>query len=117
MKETINNKVAVVINRNGMGNGSDELTALLIKNYLTLLRQEERDPAYICLYADGVFLACEGSHVVEELKELEKHGTNIVICKTCLVFNNLLERVAVGNVGTMIDIIDVQHNSTKVITL
>lgn len=117
MKDTINNKVAVVINKNGMGNGPKELTDVLIKNYLTLLRQEERDPAYICLYADGVFLACEGSGVVETLRELEKKGTKIVICKTCLVFNDLLEKVAVGNVGTMIDIIDVQYNSTKVITL
>ena len=117
MKDSINSKVAVIINKSGMGHAPKELSDVLIKNYLTLLYQEERKPAYICLYADGVFLACEGSHVIEELRNLEKSGTKIVICKTCLVFNSLLEKVAVGNVGTMIDIIDVQHNSTKVITL
>ena len=113
----INSKVTIVINSNGMGSAPRELTHTLIKNYVSLLNDEERIPAYICLYADGVHLACEGSHIVEELKALERSGTKIIICKTCLVFNNLLEKVAVGSVGTMVDIMDIQHNSTKVIML
>jgi hypothetical protein len=48
---------------------------------------------------------------------LEQAGSKIVICKTCLLFNNLLEDVQTGTIGTMLDIIDVQQNSTKVITL
>ena len=113
----INSKVSVIINSNGMGSAAQELTHTLIKNYVSLLNEETRVPAYICLYADGVRLACKGSHIIEELKTLEKLGAKIIICKTCLVFNNLLEKVAVGNIGTMVDIMDIQHNSTKVITL
>lgn len=118
MKEIqINKKIAIVVNKRGMGSGSDELTSTLIKNYFTLLYQEERIPAYICFYGDGVFLTCDGSHIINELKLLEEKGTKIMICKTCLLYNNLLESVVVGSVGTMIDIMDIQHNSSKIITL
>lgn len=113
----LNSKIAIVINSNGMGDAPQELSHTLIKNYLNLLLTENRVPAYICIYANGVVLACEGSHILEELKRVETAGAKIVICKTCLVFNSLLDRVAVGSVGTMLDILDIQHNSTKVITL
>ncbi|MFA5848340.1 MAG: DsrE family protein [Bacteroidales bacterium] len=113
----INSKIAVIINRNGMGDAPLELSHTLVKNYLTLIHDEERYPAYICLYGDGVKLTCEGSHVIKELRALEAKGAKIIICKTCLVFNNLIDKVKVGSVGTMLDIIDIQHNSTKIINL
>ncbi|NTV18675.1 MAG: hypothetical protein HGA83_04530 [Bacteroidales bacterium] len=113
----INSKIAVIISRNGMGEAPQELSHTLIKNYLTLLISEGRCPSYICLYGDGVKLVCEGSPVIEEFRAAESSGTKIIICKTCLVFNNLLDKVQTGSVGTMLDIIDVQQNSTKIINL
>jgi intracellular sulfur oxidation DsrE/DsrF family protein len=117
MRNEINSKIAIIVNRNGMGESSPELSHTLIKNYFSLLLSENHIPSYICFYADGVKFACEGSHVLEELNALEKAGTKIIICKTCLMFHKLLDKKATGSVGTMLDIIDVQHNSTKVITL
>lgn len=118
MKEReFNSKIAVMVTRDGMGHAPQELSHTLIKNYFTLLKSENRIPAYICFYGDGVKLVCEGSHVTEEIKQLEESGAKIIICKTCLVFNNLLDKVETGTVGTMADIIDVQYNSTKVINL
>lgn len=117
MRQEINSKVAIMVNRDGMGQSSPELTHSLIKNYFTLLKSENHIPSYICFYADGVKFACEGSNVIEELTQLEGVGTKIILCKTCLVYNNLLDKTKVGTVGTMLDIIDIQHNSTKVITL
>jgi len=117
MRTEINSKIAVIVNRNGMGESSPELTHALIKNYFTLLKSENHIPSYICFYADGVKFACEGSHILKELKVLEEAGTKIILCKTCLIFNKLLDKTRIGIVGTMLDIIDVQHNSTKVITL
>ncbi len=115
--EEINKKIAIIINRNGMGEAPQELSQVLIKNYLSLLISEEKYPTYICFYGDGVKLACNDSNVIEELKSLEKMGSKIVICKTCLIFNNLLSDVQVGTIGTMLDIIDIQQNCTKLINL
>lgn len=117
ISKEINGKVAVIVNRNGMGEAPAELSHLLIKNYLTLIISEEKYPSYMCFYGDGVKLTCEGSHIVAELKVLEIKGTKIIICKTCLAYNNLMDKVKVGTVGTMLDIIDIQQNSTKIINL
>jgi len=113
----INSKIAVIVSRDGMSDAPTELSHTLIKNYFTLLNSEEKVPAYICFYGNGVKLTCHGSHIIEELKVLENNGCKLIICKTCLVYNNLLDKVVVGSVGTMLDIIDVQYNSTKLIHL
>ena len=112
-----NDKVAVIIDRFGMGDAERGLAHTLLKNYLTLIISEQRIPSYICMYGDGVKAACKESGFTEELTKLESMGSKIVICKTCLVYYNLLEEVAVGSVGTMVDIIDIQYNSTKLIKL
>ncbi len=113
----INSKIAIMVNHNGMGQAPQELSHILVKNYLTLIHSEEKDPAYICFYGDGVKLTCEGSPVIDQLKAIEQSGTKIIICKTCLVFNNLIDKVRVGTIGTMLDILDIQQNSTKIINL
>ena len=71
-----NKKVTIVINRNGMGHADEQLTSVLIKNYLTLLMEGDL-PAYICLYAEGVKLAIDGSSVIEELRALEEAGVEV----------------------------------------
>ena len=113
---TNNKKVTIVINRNGMGQADEQLTSVLIKNYLTLLLEEDL-PAYICFYAEGVKLSVEGSGVIEELKALEDKGVKILICKTCLNYYNALDKVKVGTIATMVDIMGAQTNCEKVIVL
>lgn len=112
-----NAKVAVIIDRFGMGEADRELSHTLLKNYLNLLISEMRVPAYICMYGEGVKCACRESGFSDELKKLENMGAKVVICKTCLSHYKLMDEVAAGVVGTMIDIIDIQHNSTKIIKL
>ncbi len=115
--DNINKKTAILINRDGMGVGDKELTNKLITNYLSLILSEERKPAYICLYADGVKLAIKDSVCIEQLKELESSGVIIMICKTCINHYKIEDKIEIGTVGTMLDIIDIQHNCTKLITI
>ncbi len=116
-KPAENNITAVFITKNGMGEAPSELSLLLLKNYLTLLKSENRVPSYICLYADGVKTACTGSPVINEFKVLETAGSKIFICKTCLNFYNLSNNLEVGNPGTMLDIMDIHHHSKLLINL
>ena len=110
-------KITVVINRFGMGDAPEELSLTLVKNYLSLMAQEEMLPSYICLYANGVKLVLEGSPVIEELKALEEKGTKILICKTCLNYFNAVDKTLLGTVATMVDIIGAQTNCDKVINI
>jgi len=107
----------ILVTRNGMGDAEPELQQKLIGNYFKLLDQNNNLPAAICFYARGVFLAVEGSPVLDSLSSLEAKGVRLILCSTCLNFYNLTEQVQVGIVGGMTDIIEAQRGAGKVITL
>jgi sulfur relay (sulfurtransferase) complex TusBCD TusD component (DsrE family) len=108
---------AVMLNRDGMGQAEAELRHKLITTYLTMLLEGEALPAAVCLYAEGVRLGCAGSPVIELLRRLSDKGVPVILCSTCLGYFDLREKVQVGIVGGMHDIIEVQMRVDKVITL
>ncbi|MCK6624770.1 MAG: DsrE family protein [Anaerolineae bacterium] len=116
-ENTINQSVALLITQDGMGSATIELQQKLMGVYLRLLVESETLPAAICFYTDGVKLVVEGSPVLEQLKSLEAKGVHLVICRTCLEYFGLEERVQVGVIGGMTDIIEAQWRASKVITL
>lgn len=107
----------LVFTRNGLGHGPDDLQQKLAGTFLGLLDQSNVPPAKILLYTDGVKLACEGSPVLAQLKALEARGVEIVLCQTCLNYFNLSDKVSVGIVGGMTDIIEAMSKAAKVISL
>jgi hypothetical protein len=108
---------AIVFNNYGMGTASEELRLILAENYLSITLKENQLPSFILFYADGVKLVTEGSPVIETLKAIESKGTKLIVCKTCLNYYNLTEKVMTGIIGTMMDICEIQSNVEKVITL
>jgi len=59
----------------------------------------------------------EGSALLERLADLEHKGVHLIICSTCLNYFGLTDKVKVGIVGGMPDIIEAQIRASKVITL
>ena len=108
---------AILITRNGMGHAEAELQQKLITTYLTMLDENDMLPGAICFYTDGVKLVVEGSPVLEVLKSLEAKGVHLVICNTCLKYLNVTEKLQVGIVGGMHDIIAAQWQAEKVIAI
>jgi hypothetical protein len=90
---------------------------MLAAKYFELLLQHRYLPNAICFYTDGVKLVCEGSPVLESLRALEGKGVRLIVCSTCLNYFNLTEKLQVGIVGGMGDIIEAQITADKVITL
>jgi intracellular sulfur oxidation DsrE/DsrF family protein len=107
----------ILITRNGMGECEKELQQILINLYFMLLQEKEMLPGSICFYADGVKLVVENSPVLGVLQELEQKGVRLIICMTCLKYFGLEDKVKVGTVGGMHDIILAQWMADKVITL
>jgi selenium metabolism protein YedF len=103
--------------QNGMGSGSEELSVILATNYLKILLQENNLPRFLIFYNGGVKLVCAGSPLVSILKEIEKKEVKIMVCTTCLKYYNLLDKKEVGIAGTMMDIVEIQSNSEKVLSL
>ncbi len=107
----------IVINRQGMGSADVDLQLKLLDTYLKLLIENSMFPAAICFYTDGVKLVTEGSPLLERLRQLEGRGVRLIACSTCLNYFGLTEKVRVGIVGGMPDIIEAQAKAAKVITL
>ncbi|MCU0485051.1 MAG: DsrE family protein [Anaerolineales bacterium] len=110
-------ETVLLITRNGMGDAEPALQLKLITTYFKLLDEADILPAAICFYANGVHLVVEGSPVIETLQSLEAKGVRLILCSTCLNYYQLAERVQVGIVGGMTDILEAQHRAGKAITL
>lgn len=107
----------ILITNNGMGHADEKLQLTLIGKYFELLLAGGDLPAAICFYTDGVKLVCEGSPVLDHLRNLENEGVRLIVCSTCLNYFNLTDKVQVGIVGGMGDILEAQEKAGKVITL
>jgi hypothetical protein len=107
----------ILVTNNGMGNADEKLQQLLFGKYVELLLQNASLPKVLCFYTAGVKLVCEGSPALESLKNLESQGVRLIICSTCLDYFELTDRVRVGIIGGMGDILESQVKAEKVITI
>jgi sulfur relay (sulfurtransferase) complex TusBCD TusD component (DsrE family) len=110
-------KTVLVFTHNGLGHGPDELQLKLADKFLGLITGAGTLPAKILFYTDGVKLACAGSPVLPHLQSVEARGVELIICKTCLDYLGLTDKVQVGIVGGMPDIIQAMQDAAKVISL
>jgi hypothetical protein len=111
------NPTTILVTNDGMGRADTELQHKLAGTYFRLLAEHDLLPGVICFYTDGVKLVCEGSPILGELRALEAKGVRLVLCGTCLNHFGLTEKVQVGIVGGMTDIIEAQWRAEKVVTL
>jgi hypothetical protein len=107
----------VVVKNDGIGSDGEPLRHKLLMLYLKMLQDNGLYPGAICFYAGGVKMVVEGSPVLDQLRDLEAKGVRLIICITCLKYFGLEDKVAVGIVGGMNDILLAQWIARKVITL
>lgn len=98
-----------------MGSGDDQLGAVLMKGFLYALSQMDRLPDTILFYNGGARLTTEGSQSLEDLRNLEAQGVKIRTCGTCLDFYRLKEKLQVGEVTNMYEIVETLAAAGKVI--
>jgi peroxiredoxin family protein len=110
--------IVIIFKSNGMGETSEQtLKDKLTKTFLTLTKQNPNLPKAICFYTEGVRLACEGSAVLDELRTLEAAGVHVILCQTCLDYFGLKDKVKVGIVGGMGDIMTAMWQADTVVTV
>ena len=113
----MDNTTILIFTRNGLGDAPAELQQKLAAKFLQLNLDANTLPAKILFYTDGVKLACEGSPVIDELKAMKERGVELILCSTCLDYFGLRDKVQVGIVGGMPDIIEALSAAGKVISL
>ena len=112
-----NSGIVILVTNDGMGKADTTLQHKLIQTYLTLLKDHNMLPAAICFYTDGVKLVVDGSPVLDLLKSLEAKNVRLIVCSTCLNYFGMIDKVKVGIVGGMTDILEAQWQAEKVITI
>jgi selenium metabolism protein YedF len=105
----------VVLSGNVMGTGDDKLGTSLMKAFVFALTKQDQLPDTILCYNTGAYLTCEGADTLEDLKLLESEGVTILTCGTCLDFYGLKEKLAVGGVTNMYDIVERMENAAQII--
>lgn len=96
----------VVLSANTMGTGDEKLGKALMKAFVFALTRQDTLPETVLCYNTGAFLTCEGADTLEDLKLLESEGVTVLTCGTCLDFYGLKEKLAVGGVTNMYDIVE-----------
>jgi len=104
----------VAVDSDVMGKGSDELGATLMKGFIYAVSQLEKPPRAMLFYNGGAKLTVEGAVSVEDLKNMEAQGVEILTCGTCLNFYGLTDKLAVGSVTNMYTIVE-KLSSARVI--
>lgn len=107
--------LVVAVTGDAMGSGDDQLGRTLMKGFLYALTQQEKLPHTILFYNGGARLTCEGSPALEDLRSLEAQGVRILTCGTCLNFYGLGERLRVGGVTNMYDIVEILTTAGQVV--
>ena len=109
-------KTLIMITKDTLGQGDDQLGALLMLNFLKTLK-EMGDALWRLVFVNsGVKLTIEGAEALSVLQELESQSVSILVCGTCLNHFGLLEKKRVGETTNMLDIVTSLEVADKVIT-
>jgi selenium metabolism protein YedF len=109
--------IVVFIRADTIGRGDEELGSNLMFNFIYHLRKADLIPDAIVLMNAGVKLVVEDSEVLDDMKELESKGAEILACGTCLRFFDLEGRQKVGAKSNMSQITNALMNASRIITV
>jgi len=110
-------KIMVMVTSDFLGRGDDELGSRLMGGFLKSLKEMGNELWRLVFLNNGVKLAVEGSTVLSSLKELKDQGVPILVCGTCLTHFNLFDKLRVGEITNMLDIVTSMQVADKVITV
>ena len=105
----------VVLSSNQMGGGDEKLGQKLMKAFIFALSKQDVLPEKVICYNSGAYLTTEDPDTIRDLKSLEEAGTVVMTCGTCLDFYGLKDRLQVGVVSNMYDIVEAQMQASAVI--
>ena len=107
--------LVLVLASDEMGQGDAVLGRLLMKGFVYAVTQQDKLPETVLLFNGGAKLSCQGSDSLEDLKELEAQGVEILTCGTCLNHYGIAEKLLVGNVTNMYEIVEKMSGAEKIV--
>lgn len=110
-------KVMVLVTSVNMGHGDDGLGDMLMFNFLKTLKEMGPELWRVIFVNSGVNFVADGSEAVPVLQELTSAGVSISACGACLAYYHLLDKLQVGQVTNMLEIVTAMKEADSVITV
>jgi selenium metabolism protein YedF len=110
-------RIMVLVTSVHMGHGDDGLGDMLMFNFIKTLKEMGPDLWRVTFVNSGVSFAAEGSEAVPILQELAGKGVQITACGACLAYFHLLEKIQVGEVTNMLEIVTGMKEADSVVTI
>ena len=107
--------MVVVLSANVMGTGEEQLGKALMKAFVFALTKQDQLPESIVCYNTGAYLTIQDADTLEDLKNLEAEGVNILTCGTCLDFYGIKEKLAVGTITNMYEIVETMEKAKTIV--
>jgi selenium metabolism protein YedF len=108
-------KIVAYLNSSRVGVGDDKLGEILMRAFIKTLKEVRPLPAKVIFLNSGVFLTTEGSFLIDDLKELEQMSVGIHSCGTCLDYFHLTDKLKVGVISNMFDIVEALAGADRVL--
>ncbi len=111
------NKIMILVTSIHMGHGDDGLGDMLMFNFIKTLKEMGPELWRVAFVNSGVSFTAEGSEAVPILQELAGTGVEILACGACLAYFHLLDKIQVGEVTNMLEIVTGMKLADSVITI
>ena len=115
-KEPVGRRPVVLISTDRVGRGDEELGRVLAAAYLATFREVEPLPTHVIFINGGVRLTTEGSEQIEDIRDLEERGVEILSCGTCLDMFGLMDKLRVGRSTNTFESASILMQASRVVT-
>lgn len=110
-------KKGYVIGSDKLGKGSDDLGKILMKSFIYTLSETKPYPSFLIFLNSGVKLTTVEADSLDDLKKMEREGVKIVSCGTCLDFFEIKDKLEVGKISNMYDIVETIAESDNAVMI
>jgi selenium metabolism protein YedF len=107
--------LVVAVSDSRMGRGDDELGSVLMRSFMHALLEIDPLPDIMIFYNAGAKLTVRDSDIIEDLRQLQEKGVEILVCGTCANYFGIHDRIGVGKISNMYDIAGIMAGARQVI--
>lgn len=112
-----NNNITFLISSTSFGVGDKILGNILMEKYLEKLSTLEFLPKTIILCNEAVFLLLSSSKTYIYFYNLYKRNVDILVCYESLKYYNIEDKINIGRLTNVEEIIELQMRATKFISI
>ena len=113
-------KLVLLVTREGLGQvdaTERPFGVAMFDRFLHAMESQAIKPDAICFYTEGVKLLCKGSPAALGLGLLQGMGVRLLACRSCIEHFQLTDRICVGEICGMNDIVALLVSAERVVTI